>query len=152
MKTTTIALLCGAASLLAASLPAHAQAPQGYWVRDYWIDAHGYRWQQDTFYAYASSQRRSNRNRVQQVQYSAVACDTYAINYARNASAEGEIFMGGAFGSLAGLGIGSLFAASGVGAAIGATAGIIGGGAVRNQREQQLYAAAYQDCMQGLVR
>ena len=152
MRTVTIALLCSVASLLAASLPAHAQGPQGYWVRDYWVDAGGVRWQQDTYYAYSSSQRRANRNRVQQVQQSAITCDTYAVNYARNASAEGEIFIGGAFGSLAGLGIGSLFAASGVGAAIGATAGIIGGAAVRNQREQQLYAAAYQDCMQGVVR
>ena len=47
---------------------------------------------------------------------------------------------------------GALFAASGVGAAIGATAGLVGGGAARQKRAQQIYAAAYQDCMAGRVR
>lgn len=80
---------------------------------------------------------------------SAVACDSYAHNYAQTASAQGQILGGGAAGSLVGLGIGALFAASGVGAAIGATVGLIGGGAAREQRAQQIYAAAYQDCLAG---
>ena len=146
MNTKTIALLWGVALLLAPSFPADAQ---GYWVRDVWVGPSGYYWQ-DRYYAY--SRTRSARYRAEQPRISAVACDSYAINYARNASAEGEILAGGAFGSLAGLGIGALFAASGVGAAIGATAGIVGGGAVRNQREQQLYVAAYDDCMRGIAR
>ena len=146
MKTKAIVLLCAAASLMALSLPARAG---GYWVRDVWVGPDGYYWQ-DRYYAYAPPRGRRYRV-VEQPRYSALACDSYAANYARNASMQGDILAGGAFGSLAGLGIGALFAASGVGAAIGATAGIIGGGAVRNQREQQLYAAAYYDCLQGIV-
>jgi hypothetical protein len=146
MKTGFFVLLFTVLSLLSGPLPASAD---GYWVRDIWVGPYGYYWQ-DRYYAYAPA--RGRRYRVVQPRYSAVACDSYAANFARNASAQGDILAGGAFGSLAGLGIGSLFAASGVGAAIGATAGIIGGGAVRNQREQQLYAAAFQDCLQGIVR
>jgi hypothetical protein len=52
--------------------------------------------------------------------------------------------------SLIGLGVGALFAASGVvGEAIGATVGIIGGGMKRDQCAQEIYAAAYQDCLAG---
>ena len=80
---------------------------------------------------------------------SAVACDSYAHSYAQKASAQGQMLGAGAAGSLVGLGIGALFAASGVGAAIGATVGLIGGGAAREQRAQQIYAAAYQDCLAG---
>jgi len=81
---------------------------------------------------------------------SAVACDNYAYNYARQASRHGQLLGGTAAGSLVGLGIGALFAASGVGAAIGATVGLIGGGAIRHRREQQIYNAAYSDCMAGV--
>lgn len=82
-------------------------------------------------------------------QVSAVACDNYANNYAQQASRKGQLLGGAAAGSLVGLGVGALFAASGVGAAIGATVGLIGGGAVRHQREQEIYNAAYQDCLAG---
>ena len=85
----------------------------------------------------------------QQPPMSDVACDSYAHNYAQRASAQGQILGGGATGSLIGLGIGALFAASGVGAAIGATVGLVGGGMAREQRAQQIYAAAYQDCVAG---
>jgi hypothetical protein len=146
MKTRLLVLLSTVASLLILPIPASAD---GYWVRDVWLGPYGYYWQ-DRYYAYV--QPRVRRSRVEPPRYSAVSCDSYASSYARNASAQGDILAGGAFGSLAGLGIGALFAASGVGAAIGATAGIIGGGAMRNQREQQLYAAAYQDCLQGILR
>jgi hypothetical protein len=142
MKIKSIALLCGAVSLLASSLPVNAQR--------YSQDRYGYHWQ-DRYYVYYQPRVYAYRA-VQQQRYSAVDCDSYAANYAHHASMEGDILAGGAFGSLAGLGIGALFAASGVGAAIGATVGIIGGGAVRNQREQQLYAAAYQDCVAGIAR
>jgi hypothetical protein len=57
---------------------------------------------------------------------------------------------GAAAGSLVGLGVGALFAASGVGAAVGATVGLLGGGAVRHQREEEIYNAAYRDCMSGI--
>jgi len=82
-------------------------------------------------------------------QVSAIACDNYANNYAQQASRKGQLLGGAAAGSLVGLGIGALFAASGVGAAIGATVGLLGGGAIRHQREQEIYDAAYQDCMSG---
>src|SRR4051812_11298546 len=69
-----------------------------------------------TYYAYQEP-RRSNHRRVAQQQAravqqqnSAVACDAYAGNYARETSAQGDILAGGAIGSLAGLGIGALFA------------------------------------------
>ncbi|WP_458758499.1 hypothetical protein ACSVBT_19830 [Afipia sp. TerB] len=80
---------------------------------------------------------------------SAIACDNYANNYAQQASRKGQLLGGAAAGSLVGLGVGALFAASGVGAAIGATVGLVGGGAARHQREQEIYSAAYQDCMSG---
>jgi hypothetical protein len=86
------------------------------------------------------------------VKPSAVTCDHYAHNLAQQRGAQGQMLGGAAAGSLVGLGIGALFAASGVGAAIGATAGLVGGGAKRQQRAQQIYAAAYQDCMAGRVR
>ena len=85
-------------------------------------------------------------------QTSAVMCDHYAHNLAQQRSAQGQMLGGAATGSLVGLGIGALFAASGVGAAIGATAGLVGGGSARQKRAQQIYAAAYQDCMAGRVR
>jgi hypothetical protein len=78
---------------------------------------------------------------------SAMGCDRYAHDYAQRASMQGELFGGAAIGSLAGLGIGSLFAASGVGAAVGAVVGLIGGAAVQQRREEQIYYAAYYDCM-----
>lgn len=83
---------------------------------------------------------------------SAIACDNYANSYAQQASRHGQLLGGAAAGSLVGLGIGALFAASGVGAAIGATVGLVGGGAIRHQREQEIYNAAYTDCMSGQQR
>ncbi|WP_267213639.1 glycine zipper domain-containing protein [Chelatococcus asaccharovorans] len=87
---------------------------------------------------------------VATAQVSAVACDNYANNYAQQASRRGQLIGGAAAGSLVGLGIGALFAATGVGAAIGATVGLIGGGAIRQKREQEIYNAAYSDCMSGV--
>lgn len=80
-------------------------------------------------------------------QVSAVACDNYANNYAQHASRQGQILGGAAAGSLVGLGVGAVFAASGVGAAVGATVGLLGGGAIRQKRKQEIYNAAYTDCM-----
>ena len=80
---------------------------------------------------------------------SAIACDNWAHNYARHVNREGELLGGTALGSLAGFGIGSIFAASGIGAAIGAGIGIVGGIIVREQRIEQLYGAAYYNCMAG---
>ena len=83
---------------------------------------------------------------------SAVACDNYARNYANNASRQGQVLRGGAVGSLAGLGIGAIFGGAGVGAAVGAGVGMIGGGARRQGTAQQMYSAAYQDCIAGRTR
>jgi hypothetical protein len=51
--------------------------------------------------------------------------------------------------SLIDLGTGAFFAASSVGAAMGVTVRIIGGGMKRVQLAQKIYAAAYQDCLAG---
>jgi hypothetical protein len=83
---------------------------------------------------------------------SAMACDSYARDYAANASRQGQVLRGAAVGSLLGLGVGALAGASGVGAAVGATVGAIGGGARRHSTAQRMYDVAYQDCMAGRTR
>ena len=83
---------------------------------------------------------------------SAMACDSYARNYAASASRQGQVLGGAAKGSLLGLGIGAIAGASGVGAAVGATIGAIGGGARRQATAQRMYDVAYQDCMAGRTR
>ena len=82
----------------------------------------------------------------------AIACDSYARGYAEHASTQGQILFHTAGGTLLGFGIGAIAAASGVGAAIGATIGIISGGIHREQTADRIYAVAYQDCMAGHVR
>jgi hypothetical protein len=54
-----------------------------------------------------------------------------------------------ALGALGGLGIGSIFAASGYGAAVGAVVGAFVGIAIREDRYPRIYVAAYSDCMAG---
>ena len=85
-------------------------------------------------------------------QSSAVACDNYARNYANDASRQGQVLRGGAAGSLVGLAIGSIGAAAGAGAAIGAGIGMIGGGMRRTSTANNMYNAAYSDCMAGRRR
>ena len=51
-----------------------------------------------------------------------------------------------------GLGIGAATGGAGAGAAIGAGVGLIGGGAKRQKTADQMYNAAYQDCMADRVR
>jgi len=90
----------------------------------------------------------------EQVAYaqSATACDAYARDYARRASRQGQVLGSGAVGSLVGAGIGAAFGGAAVGAAIGGGLGLVGGGARRQQTADQMYRAAYQDCMSGRVR
>ena len=83
---------------------------------------------------------------------SAIACDSYARDYATEASRRGQVLGGAAVGGVVGLGLGALAAASGIGLAIGATVGAIGGGAKREATARRMYEVAYQDCMAGLVR
>jgi uncharacterized protein YcfJ len=78
-------------------------------------------------------------------------CQQIAIDYAQRESLRGEIFVGTGIGALAGLGIGSMFAASGGGAAIGATVGALGGIIVREQRYGPLYVGAYRECMSNRI-
>jgi hypothetical protein len=78
---------------------------------------------------------------------SAVTCDNYARSYANQSSRQGQVLRGGAVGSLVGLGLGSIAGAGGVGAAVGATVGVIGGGMRRTSTADQMYNAAYRDCM-----
>jgi hypothetical protein len=94
----------------------------------------------------------TERSVAQQQAPSAIMCDSFARDYAANASRRGQVLGAGAGGSLIGLGLGALAGASGVGAAIGATVGLIGGGAKRQSDAQRLYGVAYQDCMAGRVR
>lgn len=83
---------------------------------------------------------------------SAVACSTYARNYAENSSRQGQMLGGAAKGSLIGLGIGAIAGGAGVGMAVGAGVGLIGGGARRHATADRMYNAAYQDCMAGRIR
>jgi hypothetical protein len=83
---------------------------------------------------------------------SARLCDSYARDYAERNSRQGQVIGRGAVGSLVGLGIGAAFGGAGVGAAIGGGVGVISGGAQRQKTADQMYRAAYQDCMAGRVR
>jgi hypothetical protein len=83
---------------------------------------------------------------------SATVCDSYARNYAQNASRQGQVIGKGAVGSLIGAGIGVAFGGAAIGAAIGGGLGLIGGGSSRQKTANRMYNAAYQDCMAGRVR
>jgi hypothetical protein len=82
---------------------------------------------------------------------SAAECDAYARNYARDESRQGQILGATGLGSLGGFALGSIWAASGVGAAIGAGVGLIGGLLIRSDDAGQIYNVAYRDCMAGRV-
>lgn len=83
---------------------------------------------------------------------SATVCDSYARNYAQNASRRGQVIGTGAVGSLVGAGIGLAFGGAAIGAAVGGGLGLIGGGSKRKNTANRMYNAAYQDCMAGRVR
>jgi hypothetical protein len=79
-------------------------------------------------------------------------CDAWARDYARAASRQGQVAKRGVLGGLLGLGIGAATGGAAAGAAIGAGVGA-GSGAIRRGRTfDQIYAAAYRDCMAGRVR
>ena len=83
---------------------------------------------------------------------SARACDAWARDYARHASRQGQMLGRGAVGAGIGAGIGAAFGSAGRGAAIGGGAGLISGGARRQQTFDMIYHAAFRDCMAGRVR
>lgn len=83
---------------------------------------------------------------------SAAECDAYARSYARDESRQGQILGSTGLGSLGGFAIGSIWAASGVGAAIGAGVGLIAGLLVRTTDADLIYSEAYRDCMARRVR
>ena len=83
---------------------------------------------------------------------SATVCDAYARSYANDESRRGQVLRHGAVGSLIGLGIGAMAGGAGVGAAIGGGIGAVGGGAKRRAVADQMYNAAYADCMAGKIR
>jgi hypothetical protein len=91
----------------------------------------------------------SARQRTWSSPPSAAGCDLVARTYAQYHSAEGLLIGTTAVGSLAGLGIGAIWAASGVGAAVGAAVGAVVGIAIREERYGHIYVAAYSDCMSG---
>ena len=82
---------------------------------------------------------------------SAAWCDTYARDYALKRSQQGQILGGTAIGSLVGFGVGSIWAASGIGAAIGAAIGIIGSAIDQWRIADQIRAITYEDCVAGRV-
>jgi hypothetical protein len=83
---------------------------------------------------------------------SGTACDSYARDYASQASRRGQVLGGGAKGSLLGAGFGAIAGSAGAGAAVGAIVGGIGGGARRRADAERMYDLAFQDCMAGRVR
>lgn len=85
-------------------------------------------------------------------QQSATVCDSYARNYSENGSRQGQVIGRGALGTLVGAGIGAAFDGAGAGAAIGAAVGLFSGGSKRKQTANNMYNAAYADCMAGRVR
>ena len=91
-------------------------------------------------------------SRAQSSRPSAIACDSFARNYAENNSRRGQVLGGAAKGSLLGAGIGAIAGGAGTGAAIGAVVGVMGGGARRSGTADRMYTLAYQDCMAGRIR
>ena len=83
---------------------------------------------------------------------SSIVCDGYARSYAEKNSRKGQMLMGTGGGALIGAGLGAIGGAAGVGAAIGGGIGLIGGGMRRKQTSDQMYSAAYRDCMAGRAR
>jgi hypothetical protein len=80
------------------------------------------------------------------------ACDAWARDYARNASRQGQVVRRGTFGALVGLGIGAATGGPAAGAAIGGGVGALSGTHARQRTADQIYWAAYRDCMAGRVR
>lgn len=80
------------------------------------------------------------------------ACDAWARDYARNASRQGQTVRRGVFGGLLGLGIGAATGGAAAGAAIGGGVGALSGAHARQRTADQIYWAAYRDCMAGRVR
>lgn len=89
---------------------------------------------------------------VAQAAPSSRVCDAWARDYARAASRQGQVVRRGVFGGLLGLGIGAATGGAAAGAAIGGGVGAISGGAKRQRTFDQIYRAAYRDCMSGRVR
>lgn len=79
-------------------------------------------------------------------------CDAWARDYARAASRQGQTVRRGLLGGVIGLGIGAATGGAAAGAAIGGGVGAISGGAQRQRTFDQIYAAAYRDCMRGKAR
>jgi len=78
-------------------------------------------------------------------------CDAYARNYSWDASRQGQVLGMTGLSSLGGFALGSIWAASGIGAAIGAGVGLIAGLLVRTDDAGQIYGTAYRECMAGRV-
>ena len=83
---------------------------------------------------------------------SAKVCDAFARNYAESASRQGRVIGRGAAGSAVGAGIGAAFGGAAAGAAIGGGLGLVAGSARRQQTIDQMYRAAFNDCMAGRIR
>lgn len=83
---------------------------------------------------------------------SAKACDTFARNYAHQASRQGQTVRRGLLGGALGAGIGAAAGGAGAGAAIGGGVGLLSGAHARQRQADKIYHAAFHDCMAGRVR
>ncbi|ELR97414.1 YMGG-like glycine zipper-containing protein [Gloeocapsa sp. PCC 73106] len=82
---------------------------------------------------------------------SATDCHHIATDYA-NRNSRGEVLKRGAIGAGAGALTGAIFGGAGTGAAIGGGVGAVSGGSRQLQDRDNLYQAAFDDCMRGIRR
>jgi len=82
-------------------------------------------------------------------QPSATECDRIARDFA-NRNSRGEALTRGAIGAGVGALTGAIFGGAGTGAAIGGGLGVVSGGSKQMQDREQLYQAAFDDCMRGI--
>ncbi|TVQ45820.1 MAG: hypothetical protein EA365_07110 [Gloeocapsa sp. DLM2.Bin57] len=82
-------------------------------------------------------------------QRSAIECDRFARDYA-NRNSRGQFLKRGAIGAGVGALGGAIFGGAGTGAAIGGGVGAVSGGVRQVNDRDNLYQAAFDDCMRGI--
>jgi outer membrane lipoprotein SlyB len=82
-------------------------------------------------------------------QPSATDCHNFATDYA-NRHSRGQVLKRGAIGAGAGALGGAIFGGAGTGAAIGGGVGAVSGGVRQVNDRDNLYQAAFDDCMRGI--
>lgn len=82
-------------------------------------------------------------------QRSAIECHNFATDYA-NRNSRGQFLKRGAIGAGVGALGGAIFGGAGTGAAIGGGVGAVSGGVRQVNDRDNLYQAAFDDCMRGI--